>query len=59
MEPACVDSCIVGALKVVDLMQPLPVNVQETLPNFPITQFTKPSVRVILPKAPQCFWRKG
>lgn len=59
LEPTCVASCIVGALQVIDIMRPIPAYAQETLPNFSITQFTKPSIRVILPRTPQCFWRKG
>ena len=58
LEPACAAACIVGALQVVDILQPLPGCTQEMLPDFSITRFTKPSTRVILPKKPQCFWRK-
>lgn len=57
LEPACVAACIVGALAVVDLAELPASGARETLPPFPIAQFTKPSVRFILPKAPQCFWR--
>lgn len=57
LEPACVSVCIVGALRVVNLMQPLPFGSQQTLPNFPMIQFTKPSIRFLLPKNPICFGR--
>lgn len=59
LAPVCVDACIVGALQIVDLSEPLPFGAQEMLPYFPIIQFTRPSVRFILPKTPQCFWRIG
>jgi len=51
-EPVCVSVCIVGALRVVDLTQPLPLGSQKTLPDFPMIQFTKPSIRFLLPNKP-------
>ncbi len=59
LEPACVAACIVGALAVIDLTAALAAGVQATLPDFPIVQFTKPSLRFVLPQVPQCFWRKS
>lgn len=57
LDPACVAACVVGALTIIDLTKTLADEVQETLQSFPIIRFTKPSLRFILPKSPQCFWR--
>lgn len=59
LAPACVDACVVGALQTVDLSEQMELSEQMTLACLPIIKFTRPSLRVILPKEPRCFWRKG
>lgn len=57
-QPECVEACITGALRIVDVNRPLPAGVLKTTSQYPIVQFTNPSIRFVPSKMPQCFWRK-
>lgn len=55
--PECVAACVTGALQVIDVNRELPTYVVKTTSPYPIVQFTNPSIRFVLPKSPECFWR--
>jgi Fe-S-cluster-containing dehydrogenase component len=56
LEPACAAACIPGALKVIDLLQPLGPQVVESTRHFAFSRLTQPSVRFILPLPTRCYW---
>ncbi|OEH86884.1 hypothetical protein BHU72_01070 [Desulfuribacillus stibiiarsenatis] len=58
LQPACTSSCITGALSLINLSAN--ENMYCRLPaNIKMAQFTKPSVRFILPNKPKQYWLKA
>ncbi|MBP2632584.1 MAG: 4Fe-4S ferredoxin, iron-sulpur binding protein [Firmicutes bacterium] len=58
LQPACVEACVVSAIQMIDLSNPLPDRAKKTMSTYPIVQFTKPSTRFILPAEPICYWKE-
>lgn len=57
LTPACVNACLVGALRLVDL-RTIPPHLLKIPSSYAMTQYTRPSI-CILPAHPTvCFWRK-
>lgn len=50
LKPACVEACIVNALKIINLSEELPEHYQADLPGFMALKLTKPATRFILPE---------
>jgi Fe-S-cluster-containing dehydrogenase component len=57
--PACVAACIPEALKIIDIADSSATDCLEILPSFKMARITNPSVRFILSRTPESFWRSS
>lgn len=56
LPPACVNACLVGALRLVD-MRTVPPDLRQMAESYAMTTFTHPSICILPAQPTTCFWR--